>query len=494
MHATRHIKQSLIGRESALTTLKQAQQSGKAELVIVLGRRRVGKTFLIEQFIASEHLPCLAFVGQRNTSDVLQRVEACTVLQEFSKTFGTNKEQKNEVSKKLPWRDIFAEITSIAERQPQKQLVVFFDEFPWLARRRSSFLKAFDYVWNKKWSKFPNLKIIVCGSATSWLLEKFLGDKGGLHNRNTRRISLSPFSLKEAEQYLKYNGFKYSRKQIIEITLALGGIPYYLNWLRPEESPAQNINRLLNTNHAELALEYQFLLQALFRDDKDQDKVLSTLAKHRQGLSRQDLLLQSGIEEGEHAQNLLNELVACSFVAKYIPFSRKKRDSYYRLLDEYVLFYKYWIEQERSQALVQQKDRWLKVITSARYYSWAGCSFETLCQREVNAILDHLKISGMQVNVSNWRSKEGDAQVDLVLDRADGIVNLVEIKYTTSPLEIDQTLIRKVKEREAKFIQSNKIKKNVSTILISAAGVSNVGLAQEVFSATLDLNCLFEAN
>lgn len=470
----------LIGRSREIKQLHEKLVSKEAELILVYGRRRVGKTALVRHVAQGSGQVFLEITGVKGLGSREQIINAFNILK--------IKFPAADMSKApLSWKGFFKIATDCFQRSSDG-VVFFLDEFPWLCTPKSRFLHFFDYYWNTTWSKLPNLKIVVCGSATSWLLEKFLGDKGGLHNRLTTKLNLQPFDLAGAAAFLKHHGLILTNRQLIELYLCFGGIPYYLSWAEKGETPSVGINNLLNQRHSLLVTEYEILLQALFREVRDHQKILTHLSSKRYGVMRSDLSRAVKLSEGSHFQNLLKELVACGFIFKYIPFGLSERNSYFRLIDEYVLFYKKWIAPRLNQNIAGKEDFWLSVRNTPEYYSWAGYGFETICQKEANSILRAMGISGMQVEISNFKDKASGAQIDLVLDRGDEQINLVEIKYSKSPVRLDSRFIKELMFKEQAFQNATKTKRPINWILISAAGT--IGSVTDFFRKIINIDDL----
>lgn len=479
----------MIGRSEEIKYLEKAISSSRAELIAVIGRRRVGKTYLVRK-VASGKGNYAEFVGLRNAKTKIQVLNCFLALQAQFETQLKIK-QATEVDR---WEDFFASLTraikaKIKQNKNQK-IVIFFDELPWFCKKGSSFLSFFDYYWNSEWSKIEQLKIIICGSATGWMIEKIFNNTGGLYNRITGKIHLLPFSIKETDEYLNNKGIKLSSEHLVELYMVLGGIPYYLDWLESGLSAAQLIDKSVFSKSGILNDEFGLLIEALFRDSKAHIKIINQLAAHHYGLTAAQISKSTKISIGKHFEKLLTEQEACGFIKSYIPYGKLKRDKRYRLLDQYMLFYKNFIERFNNLSIQAQSQIWLKLRQSTKFVNWAGYSFETFCHNHASLILRALGIDGVLVNVTTWHDPKSKLQVDLVLERADRMINLVEIKYTNKPFAITKDFVKKVKEREAKFVSVTKTKLPVNTVLLSAYGVTGSSVLKNEFFRIIELKDL----
>ena len=450
-------------RNNEIRYLKEKLNSHTAELILVYGRRRVGKTALVRHIGKDFNGKFLEITGVKDLQTKRQILNSFNNLEALF-TQPTDQPVPNS------WEEYFKLATSHF-KSSKGNILFFIDELPWFCSPRSNFLQYFDYYWNTHWSQLPNLKIIVCGSATSWLLENFLGDKGGLHNRITGRLNLQPFDLAGANRFLRTRGIECTPRQLIEFYLCFGGVPYYLNWITKPDSPPVIINQLLNEQSSVLVSEYDILLQALFRSTKDHKVLIEAIHAKQYGVPRTELTSATKIADGAHLGNLLSELVACGFAHKYIPFGLKERFAYYRLTDEYLRFYLGWLKGRVLQNISAKKDYWYSVMHTAEYYAWAGYGFETICQKEANALTHAMGISGMRVDISNYRDKLTGHQIDLVFDRADNVINLFEIKFSNGPFRVDSKFIGEIAKKDAAFRQATKTKKSVRWILIASDGI-----------------------
>jgi hypothetical protein len=350
---------------------------------------------------------------------------------------------------------------------------------------RSYFLPALEGFWNGWASKRRDVLLIVCGSATSWIVKKLLCNRGGLHNRVSRSIYVKPFTLKECEEFLEAKGFSYIRKQIAECYMVFGGIPYYLNLLDPALSPTQNVNNLCFRQEGALVDEYRALYESLFEEPECYMAIVEALASKTKGLGRYEIVSTANVANGGTLTKTLDDLERCGFIRKYRAYGKKNKDALFQLMDPLTLFYHKKMK-DRSGV---DEDYWTNSLQSGSRNAWSGYAFEMLCLWHVNQIKARLGVSGVFTEIFTWRSGPDlpGTQVDLVIDRRDGIVNLCEIKNTALPFKVSKQYANHLDERKAIFKTETKTTKSVHTTLISAAGLSSEDYRTSIDSSvTLD--------
>ena len=408
----------MVARCIETEQLMSAYNSSESQFVAVYGRRRVGKTFLIRQTFKGKfafHHSGLAKGGM------------CRQLRHFSdslRDFGHTPESPME-----NWEDAFRELKSVISKSALEKKVVFIDEMPWLDTPRSDFIIELEAFWNGWASARDDVLLIVCGSAASWIVKKLFSNKGGHHNRVTKRIHLAPFTLKECWEYAKEKNLAMSRKGVAECYMALGGIPYYWNYLERGLSVSQNFDRMFFDEDAPLKHEFDELYSSLFRSAKSHLKIISALGDKRIGMTREELSKAAGIASSGLLSKLLEALEQCGFIRKYNVLGRKKQ-AVYQLIDCFSLFHFRFLRDTGGL----DEHWWSLSVASPRQANWRGLAFERLCLQHIPQIKKKLGISGVRTNVHSWvHSPDAvyphGAQIDLLLDRADGIINVCEMKY-----------------------------------------------------------------
>lgn len=455
--------EAIIGRNEEKAFLETALRSGDAELIAVLGRRRIGKTFLLRNYL--HNYIVFELSGMHNASLKEQ-------LQNFARAL-KHAMQLNVLPEQPPnWSTAFDMLSDyLTSLKRKKPMVVFLDELPWLHTPKSGFLAAFGHWWNTYASRTSNLKVVICGSAASWMIRHIFNDRGGLHNRVTERIRLKPFTLAETAAFLENNGVQLDQYQLLQLYMALGGIPHYLKQVRKGESVAQTIDRLCFSPNGMLKTEFTDLYQSLFTNASNHEAVVRALSRKGKGMSRAEIISACNFTTGGWTTELFEELEQSGFITQYIPFGRTLRDALYKLTDEYSLFYLKFIENKRATGT----GTWLRLAGSAAYKAWCGFAFEAVCQKHAYLIRKALGISGVYTEVSAWRHipqhSEKGAQIDLVLDRADHCINLCEIKFTTSEFALDKKYAAELDEKIAVFRSQTNTKKTIFLTLITTYGV-----------------------
>ena len=461
---TYNMVQEVIGREDEKKILKEALNSGEAELVALYGRRRVGKTFLVRNYFAPHMVFELTGMHEASLQDQL-----------FNFTQALQETAKMAIPPAVPqnWIQAFAMLTGFLKgKSKKKPIVVLFDEFPWIHTPKSKFLEAFGHWWNTWASLQPQLKVIICGSAASWMIKNIINNRGGLHNRVSRTIRLLPFSLAECAYYLKSREIRLDQYQILQLYMAMGGIPLYLKQVKKGESASQVIDRLFFEKNGFLKHEFDNLYRSLFNNAGNHENVVRTLAKKPSGMSRSELIEACGFTTGGGTTRIFDELEQSGFIAQYIPFEKTSRDSIYKLSDEYSLFFMKFVAHARATGT----GTWQKTATGQSYKSWSGFAFEAICQKHVLQIKRALGISGVLTENSAWRYQPkvknvSGAQIDLLLDRQDHCMNICEIKFAADAFVIDKKYAGELDHKITVFREQTQTRKTLFPTLITTYGV-----------------------
>ena len=453
----------MIGREYEKEILDHCLTSARSEFVVVYGRRRVGKTYLVKEYFGGRFSFYATGINNQNTRGQLKAFRAS--LEEYGCTENT-----------IPrdWFEAFSRLKQIlcatdVKREPiSGRRVVFLDELPWMDTAKSDFKSALDYFWNSWGSSQEDLMLIVCGSATSWIIHNLLSDTGGFYNRITRRIHLAPFTLKECRALLQQNNVVMTNRQIIETYMIFGGIPFYLNMLNERLSLAQNVDILVFNEYGDLYYEYRDLFNSLFKNPGKHKQIIDALSKSKDGLTRVELAGIPSIGDGEPLTKTLSELVECGFIRKYKNYATQKQGCLFQITDPFVLFS---LKCTDNSGIAS----WENYLNSPGYYAWWGNAFEILCLNHINEIKRILGISGVETNVYAWRSKKTvpGAQIDLLIDRKDGIINLCEMKFSDAEFVVDKEIEDDLVHKREAFRTEVNPDKAIHITLISASGVKN---------------------
>lgn len=485
------VENQIIGRHKEIKIFQEFLSSNTSEFVAIYGRRRVGKTYLIKQFFGAQ---AGIFFELTGLSDGSLKDQLTNFSISLSKTFY----QGAEMAVQKTWMDALRQLTlAIDNIPPNKRVTIFFDELPWLSTRKSGFLKALEYYWNTKWSNRKKLILIVCGSAASWMLEKIVYAKGGLHNRITVNIPLLPFTLSEVEDYLTYQNHKLSREQILQIYMVTGGIPHYLKALKKRYSVTQNINALCFQKGGLLFDEFEKLFYSLYEYPSIYIKIIRAIAKKTSGISRDTLIKSIKSSDGGYLNVMLKSLEEAGFICSFLPLGHTRRGIHYRLIDEYVLFYLHWIEPlHKKTRVTTTTSYWTNVIHTSAWYAWAGYAFEAVCWKHIDMIKKALGLDKIHTNWGDWRyipekSAKG-AQIDLVLDRDDDCVTLCEIKHTEKDFVITKTYAKEIESKQVIYKEQTRTKKQILWCLITNNGIAENRYFRELIQHTVNLDDLYQ--
>ncbi len=477
----------LIGRKKEIQALKKISKSSKAELVVLYGRRRIGKTFLIREFFSQQNYLFFQSTGLQNGT---LKKQLHNFSDAMSQTFTNGVQIKQPVS----WDDCFRTLNQFLESsKDNRKIVIFMDEVPWMATRKSGFLEALDYYWNRYWSTKPNLIVVVCGSSASWLIKNIIYNKGGLHNRCTCEIKLDPFDLKESHEYLLSRGIKFNKRHTLEIYMALGGVPYYLNYVEKGLSAAENIQNIFFNKKAPLREEFLKLFSSLFSEAEAYVELIKLISQKKEGLSRAEIESLSKLSPGGGRLTArLNDLEHTNFIESHVPWD-KQRGEYFKVIDEFSLFYIYWLFSKKSKKILE--NYWLKQIEKPIYHVWAGYAFEAVCYKNIDKIVKALNIKTAE-NISSWRlvsrkDNEQGAQIDLLIDRSDDAITICEIKYTDTIFAIDKKYAENLRRKIEVFREKTQTKKQIFMAIVSANGLKKNSYSDELVSHTVTLDDLF---
>ena len=448
----------LIGRRREKNELLDLFSSGRAEFITIYGRRRVGKTFLVNSLFAKDYAFKVTAVLDVDTQRQLRNF--AEALTEYGK----------EDSPVLPdWFAAFERLRFLLEHSNRKRKVVFFDEMPWFDTKGSQFIPALEHFWNGWASAQDDIMLIVCGSAASWIVKKLFRNRGGLHNRITRRIFLQPFTLAECRLYAERQGFPVDELSLLETYMTFGGIPYYLSLMNKNLSLTQNISRLCFSPGGELREEFNNLYASLFRNAARHILVVEALGAKKSGLTREEIKKITRLPEGGSLNEALDDLELSGFIRKYAPFARKKKGMIYQLVDHFTLFHLAFIKDSSSN----DPDYWMKKRETQAFRTWRGYAFEQVCLSHIGQIKQALGITGIITHVESWRSEQSDpgAQIDLLINRNDRVISLCEMKFSDTEFIITKKHAQEFRNKRNVFIEETGTKKAVHIALITPIGV-----------------------
>ena len=472
------MKDHIIGRKSEIERLEKYMSSNRSEFIAIYGRRRVGKTFLVKELF--EGLFTFRITGKENVNTKEQ-------LENFGYALG-NYMGKDVIPQN--WEQAFHLLSVFIEQEVEEDTkIIFIDELPWFDTHGSKFISALEHFWNN-WAAYRrDIKLIVCGSATSWMLDNVINSRGGLHNRATHTILLSPFSLHETELFFKSFDFPYERQELIECYMAVGGVAYYLSLFEREKSVAENIQSLCFTRGGELVDEFQKIFRSLFKKADNHIAVILALNKKGMGMTRQEIIKDANQTNNGNLTKLLRELEECSFIRSYVPFKKQKKETVYQLIDPFTLFYLRFMHGGNSFL----KGYWQKMQSTISYASWCGYAFEIVCLNHIEQIIHALGIDGTINTPCSWtyfppkavlsdveadEDLKNGAQIDLLIDRSDRTITICEMKYSHTEYEITKGYDTLLNRRLRTFKKVTKTKKSIMPAFITPNGLLNNAYAR----------------
>lgn len=452
----------LIGREKEIKTLQQAYHSEYSEFVAVYGRRRIGKTFLIREAFNYQ----FAFQHTGVYKETLKKQ-----LRNFRDTLKMSGMKKVRIP--TDWSDAFFQLAQFIKESKEEKKVIFIDEVPWLDTPRSGFLSALEYFWNSFASARKDVLLIICGSATSWIINKVLKNHGGLHNRVTYRIHLQPFTLHECEEYAKYIGMRASHYDLIEYYMVLGGVAFYWSRLDKGLSVAQNIDNMIFSETGFLHNEFNELYDSLFNEPESYLKIIDALGTIRLGMTRDELVKEGGITSNGKLTRMLEDLTECGFIKRIPSYGGKSKDDLIQLVDNFTIFYYKYIKENQNN----DEHFWSNSYNSPIRAAWTGLAFEQVCFQHIPQIKQAMGIAGVATQCYSWKAKGGmhssGAQIDMVLDRSDNIINICEIKFSKGEYTITKDYAMSLNNKVQRFIDATKTKKSILLTMITTNGVTH---------------------
>ena len=477
----------VIGREREMAELQRSLESDRSEFVIVYGRRRVGKTYLVDNFFHYEY--DFSFVGGHRLTKQKQLRNFAKAMKKFAHL---SRQPKYE-----NWDDAFDELEELMESLPEeKRKVIFIDEMPWIDTPQSEFVDALETFWNGWAARRRDIMFVASGSSTSWMVDKLVENQGGLHGRITNNIYVRPFTLHETEQYMKSRGAAWDRYQLLQTYMIIGGIPYYYSLLNVKESLVQNVDRLFFRKNGELRTEFEELYSALFTNTEKYTSVVKLLNSKREGMTREEI--ENGTKMDKSLlSTVLRNLERCDFILRYSQFGNKSKGSIYRLVDFYTLFYYRFIDGFNAQ----DENWWSHNYQSPSVESWQGLSFELLCLLHLTQIKQKLGISGIATAASSWRfvptkqkeqadGEEKGAQIDLLIDRGDRVINLCEMKFSVKPYRISDVYETTLRDRMSVFQEKTKTTKSLVYTFVTTFGVAN-SMGKSIVNSEVTMEDLF---
>lgn len=477
----------MIGRIKEVKELNRLYDGNRTELVVIYGRRRVGKTYLVNETFKDR-------ITFRHTGLSPIEIQNAGALKAQLEHFYLSLQMQGLKGEKKPksWLEAFVllEKLLILKDNGQRQ-VVFIDELPWLDTQRSGFVTAFEAFYNGWCSAHSNVMVIVCGSANSWIQNKLLNNYGGLYNRVTYTMKLSPFTLKECENYFLSQNIELSRYDIVQSYMVFGGIPYYLGYIRADLSLAQNIDELFFNEKPMLEGEYNRLFNSVFSNPEKIKKIIEFLFTRNRGYTRKEISEGTGIPSGSDLTDYLESIVASDFAIRYTSFGDSKREECYRLVDPFCIFYLHFLNGKKKIGI----NFWQNNLNSNIVTSWCGIAFENVCFNHVKQIKNALSIGGIESNQTVWTKTgskdDAGAQIDLIIERADNVVNLCEVKFYSDVFTVDKNYEMLIRDRSTLIKGLISKKQSLRNTLITTYGLKK-NMYSGIFTNVVTLEELFD--
>ena len=472
--------ENIVGREKEIHQLGKILESGKPEFLAVYGRRRVGKTFLIREFF--NYRFSFQISGLANAKTKQQLFNFHSSLSRQSILFFDSQPEN--------WLVAFQRLIDHLETiESTGKKVVFFDEMPWFDTPGSDFVMGLEHFWNSWASNRKDILLIACGSAASWMMNELINNTGGLHNRVTHKMKIEPFSLREAEILLTKKQGNFTRYQIVQLYMVLGGIPYYLDVVNPEMSAAQNIQALIFEKTGFLKNEFFNLYRSLFKKHEIYEKVVESLSTKLYGMQRSEIVKASKINSGGTLTKVLANLEESGFINAYVPIDEKRKNTQYRLSDHYSMFYFKFIKNHPYKG----ENVWLNMIDNPMARAWEGFAFEQICLDHIAQIKKKLGIHGVFSKNVVWKgaTENNAAQVDLLIDRRDQVVNLCEVKFSLGKFTITKDYAEKLRTKISVFKAVTKTRKSVFLTFITTYGIEKNKHAKALVQNEVTMDDLF---
>ncbi len=452
----------MIGREKERQMLRNAYESSESQFVAIYGRRRIGKTYLVRETFNNSFTFYHSGAARENTKNQLHLFKNSLIDSGHS-----------ECPKLNTWHDAFNQLKIVIVNSKERKKVIFLDEAAWMDTPKSKFLSALEYFWNNWASARKDILLIICASATSWIINKVFKNRGGLHNRVTTKIPLAPFTLKECEQYSHSRGFKFTRYQILNLYMVMGGVALYWTLLEKQYSVAQNIDALFFNRDAKLKGEFNELYDSLFKHPEIYKAIVVALGKQQQGMTRMELLMKTKQSDNGVFTYKLEELEECGFITKIKPFLREKKDTIYKLSDFYSIFYFKFIKENTGI-----NDFWVKSHSQQPAKIWAGFAFERVCLQHIDQIKKAMGIAAVITSEHTWRyipsieeKERQGSQIDLLINRNDGIISICEMKWSADEYSITKQYDRELRNKAEVLHEVTKTRKAIHVTMVTTFGI-----------------------
>ncbi len=378
------------------------------------------------------------------------------------------------------WLTAFEQLSKALDKKKKVgKKVIFLDELPWLATKKSDFLSALSWFWNS-WAVKKKVVLIICGSAASWMISNVIGDKGGLHNRVTKLLKVDPFNLYETSLFLKSKGINLSQYQMAQIYMTIGGVPMYLDFLKPGLTAVQNIQMLCFDQNGFLRNEFNRLFVSLFDNHHNHVNIVEVLAQKKAGMTRQEIIARGNMTNGGMLTKVLNELKLAGFIDEYSAIEKIEKNTIFRLVDPYTLFFLTFMKDKTKT----NKFTLTNFSDLPSWKPWSGYAFENLCIYHIDHVKAALSIKGMTTSIASFAAKPKDgmpgAQIDLLINRNDQSINVCEMKFSSNAYALTKSDIQNIDKKKQVLSYHLKSKKHLFTTLITTHAIAKNAYSQDI--------------
>ncbi len=467
---------NIIGRQEEIRKLEKLLLSSKSEFVAIYGRRRIGKSFLVEE-VYKDIIVFRAIGAYINDVDV--RSYKQLQLDHFYESL-LDSGLEPSFPRPNNWREAFRLLKKLLERIHAKRRVIFLDELPWLAGTQSSeMITELGYFWNSWADRQRNIVLVVCGSATSWMLDNVIRDYGGLHGRLTATMRLLPFTLKECELYFRHHGFHLSRYEIAVAYMALGGVPYYLDRIDNEKNLSENLDDFFFKDE-KINQEFKDVYAGLYSSSQRYINIVEALGSKYYGMTRRELAKAIGIECGGTFSKLLDNLHESGIIRQYPRYGKQRVETIYQLKDFFSMFYLHFIYGKGTNA-----GNWRALQRTPAFYTWAGNTFEMLCIEHLPQIKDCLRIATINRNYC-WHGTAPNGttpQIDLILEwKGERTDYICEMKFSEHEFTIDKKYEKELENKIVAFLNSKQHTHthSIQLIMVTTNGITHNEHAKDV--------------
>ncbi len=377
----------------------------------------------------------------------------------------------------------------IAREVRKGSWTIYFEEVQWLANYQNHFISELKYVWDNYFRYNDALRLILCGSSPSFMINQVLHSKA-LYNRSMYEIPLQPFTLHETALFFK----KRSQREIMDAYLTIGGIPEYLKRIKSEPSLFIGICKNAFKRGGYFTNEYKRIFISSLSGNKHYKLIIEYLSKVR-FTTRDEISKHLNIKSGGQLTELLNDLILCGFMKKYVPYHLKPNSmlTRYVIRDNYLNFYFKFIAP--LQESIEQGDyngSETSAIDTSSYFKWLGFSFERFCRDNHKLIATILGFPGIRYRHGAFYSRRTNQQspgyqIDLLFDRADKVLSVCEIRYIQGKVGI--SVIEEF-ERKLALLPTNK-HISIQKVLITTEGAADNLIGRAYFDRVITLEAFF---